>query len=261
MEPLFPTLFVVFTQLTAALSPDTPLTPRFSTRPLPALVDSCLRKGDSGLIPEEALAWAVVRTLEPAQAWGGGLDLRDRQGCSGGCHSQCPWRLQLLVGKGVAMLAPPLVHHSAMIPCFFGVLGFLCKLSWLWSFLLLPLQAFSLPTAVPSLGPHSKPHSPAPSPLYNRRHTAQTGVCRAVAQIMSAGLSLSSFHRLSAAFPSIPWRSLCILMSSPYRDFLSARISPYLQLPVRMLVPFLICLLYFFFILFFPIARGFFLSF
>ena len=28
---------------------------------------------------------------------------------------------------------------------------------------------------------------------------------------MSAVLSLSSFHRLSAAFPSIPWRSLCIL--------------------------------------------------
>lgn len=109
-------------------------------------------------------------------------------------------------GRGLQCWPHSLVHHSAMIPCFFGVLGFLCKLSWLWSFLLLPLQAFSLPTAVPPWVPHSKPHSQHPPPA-NRRHTAQTGVCRAVAQIMSAGLSLSSLHRLSAAFPFNPLKA------------------------------------------------------
>lgn len=63
---------------------------------------------------------------------------------------------------GACSVGPTSVHHSTMISCFFGVLGFLCKRSCLGSSLLLPLQAFSLPTAVPSLGPHSKPHSPAP---------------------------------------------------------------------------------------------------
>ena len=42
------------------------LTPRFSTQPLPALIDSCLRLGCPGLIPEEALAWVTLRTLKPA---------------------------------------------------------------------------------------------------------------------------------------------------------------------------------------------------
>ena len=46
------------------------LTPRFSTQPLPALADSCLRLGRPGLIPEEALVEAVLRIPEPAQAEG-----------------------------------------------------------------------------------------------------------------------------------------------------------------------------------------------
>ena len=59
---------------------------------------------------------------------------------------------------------PPFVHHSTMMPCFYGVPGFFCKLSWLWSSLFLSLQAvFSQPTAVPALGPPSKPHFLAPS--------------------------------------------------------------------------------------------------
>ena len=69
------------------------------------------------------------------------------------------------VGRGVIMAALPLESHSAMTPCFYGVPGFFQRLSRLWSSLLLSLQAvFSQPTAVPSLGPCSKPHFPAPSP-------------------------------------------------------------------------------------------------
>lgn len=61
--------------------------------------------------------------------------------------------------------SPSLVHHSPK-HCFCGVLDFLCKLSQLWSSLLLFLQAvFSQPTAASSLGPCSKPYFPATSPI------------------------------------------------------------------------------------------------
>ena len=60
---------------------------------------------------------------------------------------------------------PHTLHASTMTPCFYSVLGFFCKLSWLWSSLLLSLQAVSSqPTAVLSLDPLSKSHFPAHSP-------------------------------------------------------------------------------------------------
>ena len=51
------------------------------------------------------------------------------------------------------MAAPPLAHHSTMMPCPYGILGFFQKLSQLRSSLFLFLQAvFSQPIAVFSLG-------------------------------------------------------------------------------------------------------------
>ena len=69
------------------------------------------------------------------------------------------------------MVAPALVCHSTMTSCLHGVPDF-CKFSRLWSSLLLSLQTvFLQPTAVPSLGPCSKPHFPAPSPpLHQETH-------------------------------------------------------------------------------------------
>ena len=80
---------------------------------------------------------------------------------SDGCHSQCPGRLQLVVGRGLQCwphLCAPLDNDILLLwrPRLPLQTFLLC------SSLLLRLQAFSLPTAVPSLGPHSKPHSPAP---------------------------------------------------------------------------------------------------
>ena len=44
------------------------LAPCLSAQPLPALANSCLRQGCSGLILEEALRWMPVRTSEFMQA-------------------------------------------------------------------------------------------------------------------------------------------------------------------------------------------------
>ena len=37
-----------------------------------------------------------------------------------GNPSQCPWKQGLWVGKGVAVVVPPLAHHSSMVPYFLG---------------------------------------------------------------------------------------------------------------------------------------------
>ena len=83
----------------------------------------------------------------------------------GASSSACRGRRSWWVWKGVVMVALSLVHQSTMTFCFYGVPDFFCRLSWMWSSLLLSLQAvFSQPTSVPSLDPHSKPHFPAPIP-------------------------------------------------------------------------------------------------
>ena len=99
----------------------------------------------------------------PAQSEGALLEVALRPGgaCAGGRsfglrgaivhRGQGQW-----VGKGIAMVVPPLVCYSTMMPCLYGALSFLCKPSQLCS--------SSIPTADPSLGPLSLPHFPAPSP-------------------------------------------------------------------------------------------------
>ena len=76
------------------------------------------------------------------------------------------------IGKGAAMVALHLLCHSTMVPCFYCGLGFFHNLSQLWSSLVSSLQAVSSqPTAVPSLGPCSKLHIPAPRlPLQQETH-------------------------------------------------------------------------------------------
>ena len=90
-----------------------------------------------------------------------------------------------------------------MAPCFDSGPGFFQKLSWLWSSLLLSLQAVSpQPTAVPSLGPLSKYYFPAPStPPHQETHDLGWGVCRAVAWTICAVLTLSCLPQTGCSVP------------------------------------------------------------
>lgn len=113
-------------------------------------------------------------------------------------------------GAGVwgesTMVAPPLVHHSAMAPCFKGSLHFLQEHSWLQSPSLLSSQAVF--TQVSSLSHPLSPssysqqqsspwvHSPNSmlqysAPISSGGCTSQAGACRAVAQTIGASLPLS----------------------------------------------------------------------
>ena len=67
------------------------LTPRFSTRPSPALAGTRLRLERPGLTPQEALA-GVACGSTGACAGERGLGLKEGRGCSDGRPSQCPWR-------------------------------------------------------------------------------------------------------------------------------------------------------------------------
>ena len=193
-------------------------TPRFSTQPPLALADSHPRQGHPGLIPKEALGWAVLRSLEPT---GGGdsspgAGRPSQMGAPPSAH-QSWW-----VGKGIIMAAPPLLCHSAMVSCYYGVPGFFCRLFQLWSSLLLSLQAvFSQPTAVPSLGPCSKPHFPAPSPpsqqaTHNSGWNVQSS---GVDHVCSSYFVLPSTDHLLHS-PLIPRRSFSVPADFPaVREF------------------------------------------
>ena len=65
-------------------------------------------------------------------------------------------------------------------------------------------------------------------------------------RIMSAVLCPASTDYLLPSLQSPEGLFVSHLISSPFRVFLSAGISPHLPLPVRVLVPFLICLLCFY---------------
>ena len=81
---------------------------------------------------------AVLRTLEPERAKET-LALRVGEPAQlGAPPCACRGRSQQ-VGKGVAMVAPPLAHHSTMGFCFYSGPVFFQKHSWLWSSLLLSL--------------------------------------------------------------------------------------------------------------------------
>ena len=99
---------------------------------------------------------------------------------------------------------------------------FFHRLSRLWSSLLLSLQAvFSKPTAVPSLGPRSKPHFPAPSPpLQQVTHDSGWNVQRCgVDHVCSSYFVLPSTVCLSCS-PLIPRRSFSVLAAfTTVREF------------------------------------------
>lgn len=96
--------------------------PYFSTQNPPALANSPLRQGYPRLTPEEALGWAVLRSLEPrweeALTWEVGEPVQ-MGAPSSVCRGWSQW-----VGKGVAMAALPLLCRT--MTCFHGVLGFFC---------------------------------------------------------------------------------------------------------------------------------------
>ena len=114
------------------------LTPHLSTQTPPALVGSRLRQGHPGLIPEEALPWAALTTLNASwmeEAFAQGVGEPDQMGA-------LPSALGDRTSGGEADYngLPAYACHSG-IPCFCGIMGF-CKLSWSWSSLFLSLQAF-----------------------------------------------------------------------------------------------------------------------
>ena len=135
------------------------------------------------------------------------------------------------------MGGPPLVCNSIVAPCFYGGPGFFHEHSWLWSSLLLSLQAVSLqPTAVPSLCLLSKPHVPEPSlhPQY-QTHISGWGVqgcgmdpqwrsytvLPATDRLLQCPLSPQIFHSVPADLPASEGA------------FLSVGTSPLLQVPPK----------------------------
>ena len=103
-----------------------------------------------------------------------------------GAHGGRGW----CVGRESTMAALPLVHHSAMAPCFQGSLCFLQEHSWLQSSSLLSPQAVSSqPITVTSLDLLSKPHVPAP--ICTSRHLSQARAHRAVRGTNCVGFTLS----------------------------------------------------------------------
>ena len=111
------------------------------------------------------------------------------------------------------MAALPLACHSTLTPSFYGVPGFICKVS-----------SCRTPYSCPSrLSFHSQQWFPPwiftpnpifqhPVPLCNRRHMIQARMSRAVAQTMHEAVSLA-FHRPSSAL--IPWRPISVPADSP----------------------------------------------
>ena len=139
------------------------------------------------------------------------------------------------------MAAPPLVHLSAMTHCFYRVLGFFCKLSQLWSSLVLSFQAvFSQPTAIPSLGPCSKLHFPAPIHSATGNTQFKLGCTGMWHRPHTQFLLCPAFHRPSPVFSfnflKVPFCPSCF----PHCEgvFLRAGTSSHLQLLPRVSGPF-----------------------
>ena len=112
------------------------------------------------------------------------------------------------VGMGIKMTALPVAHHSAVVPCFCGVLAFFCRLSQSLNSLLLSIQALFTATSCPLPGSMSKPHFPAPSPPLDRRHVTQAGLARLQYRPCAQFLLCPAFHRWSTVFfdpPKVPF--------------------------------------------------------
>ena len=166
---------------------------------------------------EEALMWAVFRpgthtagrgfgevgsqTQEPSRLtipWTSREDtgLRGGRACSAFCPCHCPRRSGWRLEKGTAMVALSPACHSTMAPHILGSPGLLHKPSQQWSpSLLLPQAISSLPTAVPSLGPLSKPHFPARNPPpHQETHNSGWGI---------QGCGMDHVHQSHSVLPSI----------------------------------------------------------
>ena len=115
------------------------------------------------------------------------------------------------------MVAPPLVHHSAMAPCFYGGLGFFHDFSKLWRFLIPSIRAvFSYPMLVPFPELLSKPHIVTPSStLLQQIHNLDWGT-----------QGCGTDHQCSY-YSVLPSRLVDALSSKPRKVPLSPSWSPY----------------------------------
>ena len=192
------------------------LTPSFSTQPLQALPDSCLRQGCPGLIPEEDLGWTALRTMEltwaeEALVWRAGEPVQ-MDALPSDLRGWSQW-----VGKGVAMVAHSLRTTQQWHLSSYGVPGFFLKLSLFWSSLLLSLQAvFFTANICPLPGFMLQTPLSRTQPPLAMRHTTQARVCRAEAQTMSTVLTLSCLSQTVH----------CVLLWSHKCPFMSQLISP-----------------------------------
>lgn len=120
------------------------------------------------------------------------------------------------MGMGIKMTAPPVAHDLAVVPCFYGVLAFFCRLSQLLNSFFLSIQALFTTTSCPLPGSMSKPHFPALSPPLDRRHMTQAGLDKAAVETMCTVLTLSCLSQMVHH----------ILLWSSEGPFLSPQISP-----------------------------------
>ena len=111
------------------------LVPHFITQPPPALVEPPGGPGRGGAQD----CWCLCSQRRPWLEGGGEPAQMGSHPSAHGSRGQC-------VGKGVAMVVPPLMRHSTIAPCFCGGPGFLHNLSQLWSSHSLPFR----------LSPHSQ---------------------------------------------------------------------------------------------------------
>ena len=108
---------------------------------------------------------------------------------------------------GMKMTALPVAHHLAVVPCFYGVLAFFCRLSQLLNSLFLSIQALFTTTSCPLPESMSKPHFPSLSPPLDRRHITQAGLDKAAVETMCTVLTLFCLPQKGPS-PLIPQSSL-----------------------------------------------------
>lgn len=123
---------------------------------------------------------------------------------------------------GMKMTALPVAHHLAVVPCFYGVLAFFCRLSQLLNSLFLSIQALFTTTSCPLPESMSKPHFPSLSPPLDRRHITQAGLDKAAVETMCTVLTLSCLSQM--VHHILLWSSegpfLSLQISPPWGDFL-----------------------------------------
>ena len=118
------------------------------------------------------------------------------------------WR----VGKGVVIAAPPLGHHSTMMPCFYGVLGFFPQTSPVVQSLI-PVASGCLYTANSCPLPASALQTPLSStqpPSATGDSRLRLGCAELQRRLCTQFLLCPAFHRPSTAFSFDPLKvSFC----------------------------------------------------